>query len=96
MRSSGCMSSLSRRPPNSSPIPLAFPASAKGAVEKLRISQGPIKPRAAKVQASRRPPEKPLDAARDEALAQSVEAAPADGLKKALMRLGRAALKSGD
>lgn len=68
----------------------------EGTVEKLRISQGPIKPRAARVQTSRRPPERPLDAARDEALAQSVEAAPADGLKKALMRLGRAALKSGD
>jgi hypothetical protein len=68
----------------------------EGTVERLRISQGPIKPRAARVQASRRPPEKPLDAARDEALAQSVEAAPGDGLKKALMRLGRAALKSGD
>lgn len=68
----------------------------EGTVERLRISQGPVKPRAARVQASRRPPEKPLDAARDEALAQSVEAASADGLKKALMRLGRAALKSGD
>lgn len=68
----------------------------EGTVERLRISQGPVKPRAARVQASRRPPEKPLDAARDEALAQSVERAPADGLKKALMRLGRAALKSGD
>lgn len=68
----------------------------EGAVERLRISQGPVKPRAARVQASRRPPERPLDAARDEELAQSVEAAPADGLKKALMRLGRAALKSGD
>lgn len=68
----------------------------EGAVERLRISQGPIKPRAVRVQARKRPVERPLEAAADEALAESVAAAPADGLKTALMRLGRASLKSGD
>ena len=68
----------------------------EGAVERLRISQGPIKPRAARVQAQKRPVERPLEAARDEALAQSVEAATGDELRRALLRLGRGALKSGD
>lgn len=68
----------------------------EGAVERLRISQGPIKPRATRVQAQKRPVERPLDAARDEALTRSVEAAASDDLRRALLRLGRGALKSGD
>ncbi len=68
----------------------------EGTVEKLRISQGPIKPRAARVQAQKRPVERPLEAARDEALSQSVQPAAHDDLRRALLRLGRGALKSGD
>lgn len=67
-----------------------------GAVERLRISQGPVKARAARTQPAARKVERPLDAAQDEALARSIEAAPEPGLRQALMRLGRAALKSGD
>jgi len=68
----------------------------EGAIERLRISQGPIKPRAARAQAQRRPVERPLEAAADEALAASVETATGDDLRRALVRLGRGALKSGD
>ena len=68
----------------------------EGVVEKLRISQGPVKLRAARVQAQKRPVERPLEAARDEALSQSVQHAAHDDLRRALFRLGRGALKSGD
>lgn len=68
----------------------------EGAVERLRISQGPVKPRAARAQPTPRRVERPLDAAQDEALQRSIATAPAEGLKRALMRLGRAALKPGD
>ncbi len=67
----------------------------EGAVERLRISQGPIKPRAARVQAKKRPVERPLEADQDEALSQSLAGAPQDDLRRALLRLGRRALKSG-
>lgn len=68
----------------------------EGSVERLRISQGPIKPRTARVQAQRRPVERPLQAAADEALAVSVQPAGGEALRRALLRLGRASLKSGD
>ncbi|MBN8553578.1 MAG: DUF721 domain-containing protein [Caulobacterales bacterium] len=68
----------------------------EGAVERLRISQGPIKPRAARAQPQKRPVDRPLDAARDEALSASVDPAASDGLRQALLNLGRRALKTGD
>lgn len=64
-----------------------------GAVEKLRIAQGPVKPLplpAASKKGSRRKFE-PLDAASEAQLAKSVEAAP-DVLKSALATLGRAVM----
>jgi len=67
-----------------------------GAVDRLRISQGPIKPRAARAQPRARPVDRPLDAARDEALSASVAPAVGDGLRQALLKLGRRALKTGD
>lgn len=65
----------------------------EGAVEKLRIAQGPVKPLpvvAASTKGARRRIE-PLDAAAEADLKQSVEAAP-DALKAALTNLGRAVL----
>ena len=64
-----------------------------GAVEKLRIAQGPVKPLpqpAASTKGARRRID-PLDAAAEADLAKSVEAAP-DALKAALANLGRAVL----
>lgn len=65
----------------------------EGAAEKLRISQGPIKVRLPKSKPARPRVDRPLDAAEDEALSQSVESAADPALKAALLRLGRAALK---
>ena len=65
----------------------------EGAVEKLRIAQGPVRPLcapAASTKGARRRIE-PLDAAAEAELRQSVEAAP-DALKAALANLGRAVL----
>jgi hypothetical protein len=64
-----------------------------GAVDKLRIAQGPVKPlpvAAASTRGARRRID-PLDAAAEAELAKSVEAAP-DALKAALAGLGRAVL----
>lgn len=64
-----------------------------GAVDKLRIAQGPVKPLAqiaASTKGARRRID-PLDAAAEAELTKSVEAAP-DGLKAALANLGRAVL----
>ncbi len=64
----------------------------EGAVGKLRIVQGPVKPRPARSQASapraRKRPQ-PLDAAAEEALAASVSEIRDEGLKDQLLRLGR-------
>ena len=64
-----------------------------GSVERLRISQGPVKPltspAARPTRAERQAP--PLDAAAEAELARSIEAAP-DRLKSALSRLGREVL----
>lgn len=63
-----------------------------GAVEKLRISQGPVRglvDPASPVR--RRSVARPLDAAAEAELARSVDRAP-EGLKAALMKLGRAVL----
>ena len=64
-----------------------------GAVDKLRIAQGPVKPLpriAASTKGARRRID-PLDAAAEAELTKSVEGAP-DGLKAALANLGRAVL----
>ncbi|AQR62585.1 hypothetical protein BZG35_13705 [Brevundimonas sp. LM2] len=64
-----------------------------GAVDKLRIAQGPVKPLptpAASTRGARRRID-PLDAAAEAELARSVETAP-DALKAALAGLGRAVL----
>ena len=68
-----------------------------GAVSKLRIAQGPVKPLPQPSTAPRRiqPPAPPLPAAAEAELAASVEGAP-DGLKAALQRLGRAVLGRND
>lgn len=63
-----------------------------GAVERLRIAQGPIKPLpAAKVQPAPAPAPPPLPAGVEAELARELEAAP-EGLRAALARLGRAVL----
>ena len=64
-----------------------------GAVDKLRIAQGPVKPLATPAASTRGARRRidPLDAEAEAELAKSVEAAP-DALKAALARLGRAVL----
>lgn len=59
-----------------------------GAVERLRVVQGPIRaPVAAAPARPRKPP--PLDAAQEADLAATLADAPEGGLKAALLRLGR-------
>jgi len=66
-----------------------------GAVERLRIVQGPLRP----IAPSRPPPpprarpKAPLDAAAEQALAESVAHLPEGRLKRALVRLGREVLR---
>ena len=69
-----------------------------GAVERLRIVQGPVRrkaPEGAVLQAikARRRVAPPLDAAAEAALAAGLEAAPEGPLKTALLRLGREVLR---
>jgi hypothetical protein len=69
-----------------------------GTVGRLRIVQGPVKPRPsagakAAARARRAPP--PLDAAAEETLSGSLEGVKSDRLKAELLRLGRAATRSG-
>jgi hypothetical protein len=64
----------------------------KGAVEKLRIVQGPVKARAGAA-APKRPRTQPMDAAAEAALRDSLKTAPDGDLKSALERLGRGALR---
>lgn len=66
-----------------------------GAVSKLRIVQGPVRS-AATASRPRRQRKAPLDAGREAQLLQSVEAARDDGLKDALLRLGREVLRNED
>ena len=67
-----------------------------GAVDKLRIAQGPVKPLAdTPTQPKRRSAPPPLPAHQEAALKASVADAP-DGLKGSLERLGRAALSDRD
>ncbi|WP_158917090.1 DUF721 domain-containing protein [Caulobacter sp. S45] len=65
-----------------------------GAVDKLRIVQGPIRaPVATEAKTRRRPV--PLDAAVEAELAAGLAEAPDGGLKSALMRLGREVARRG-
>jgi hypothetical protein len=66
-----------------------------GVVTRLRIVQGPVKPRP---QSMIRTPRRkrsaaPLDAAAEADLAKSLETAPDNALKTALLRLGRAVMR---
>lgn len=69
----------------------------EGAVERLRIAQGPIKPlpRPATAAPPPRPKPAPLPAAVEAELKAEVAAAP-DGLREALETLGRAVRRRGD
>jgi hypothetical protein len=66
-----------------------------GAVGRLRIVQGPVKPQTTRPLAPPRRPARnaPLDAAREAELATALERTPNEGLKEALARLGRAVLR---
>ncbi|HEX8234179.1 MAG TPA: DciA family protein [Caulobacteraceae bacterium] len=71
----------------------------EGAVERLRIVQGPVRPppasegqRVAAVKLRRRS-RGPLDAAQEARLSESLAAAPEGPLKRALLRLGREVLR---
>jgi hypothetical protein len=65
-----------------------------GTVTRLRIVQGPVKPRLDSPKPARRKRSAaPLDAGREAALAKTVEAAPDNALKASLLKLGRAVLR---
>jgi len=65
-----------------------------GSVEKLRISQGPVRGLVDPASPTRRTrPAPPLDAAAEAELARSVDAAP-DAVKAALLKLGRAVIRN--
>lgn len=68
----------------------------QGAVNRLRIVQGPLRGLAAEPRpAARRP--RPLDAAREAELTRSLEGVPESPLKAALLKLGRGVLaRNGD
>ena len=66
-----------------------------GAVSRVRITQGPLGPR--RTPAGERPGKRikrPLDAATDRALVESLDGMPDDALRAALLRLGREVLRS--
>jgi hypothetical protein len=66
-----------------------------GTVTRLRIVQGPVKPRANLDQPLKKKRKTgPLDAAVEAGLAKSLEKAPDTPLKTALMKLGRAVLRA--
>jgi hypothetical protein len=62
-------------------------------VERLRIVQGPLRNAARLRQAPRPRPRGPLDAAREQTLAESLASVPDGALKDALTRLGREILR---
>ena len=65
-----------------------------GTVTRLRIVQGPVKPRLERdAKPKRRRGVGPLDAAKEADLAASLADAPDNGLKSALLKLGRAVLR---
>lgn len=67
----------------------------EGAVNKLRIVQGPLRTAAAAEPKTARKRAAPLDAAREAELAKSLENAPDGPLKAALLRLGRGVMRRG-
>lgn len=67
----------------------------EGAVNKLRIVQGPLRTAAAAESKTARKRAAPLDAAREAELAKSLEDAPDGPLKAALLRLGRGVMRRG-
>jgi hypothetical protein len=66
----------------------------EGAVNKLRIVQGPLRATGADAKPVRKRIA-PLDAAQEAALAKSLETAPDGPLKAALLRLGRGVMRRG-
>jgi hypothetical protein len=62
-----------------------------GAVDRLRIIQGPVRALAPPPARPRRP--QPLDAAQEAELARALDGAPDGGLKASLLALGRAVLR---
>ncbi|MBP6879118.1 MAG: DUF721 domain-containing protein [Phenylobacterium sp.] len=66
----------------------------EGAVNKLRIVQGPLRTAAAETKPVRRRTA-PLDAAQEAELARGLEHAPDSPLKAALLRLGRGVMRRG-
>ena len=67
----------------------------EGAVNKLRIVQGPLRNAASVEPKTARKRTAPLDAAREAELARSLENAPDGPLKAALLRLGRGVMRRG-
>jgi hypothetical protein len=65
-----------------------------GAVERLRVVQGPVRAPTPDTRPTRRKPP-PLDAAQEAELARSLADAPEGGLKAALLRLGREVARKG-
>ncbi|MDB5439787.1 MAG: hypothetical protein JWM33_2214 [Caulobacteraceae bacterium] len=66
-----------------------------GAVEKLRIVQGPVRPQPGLPQVSRVRRKPPLDAAQEAELAEGLADQPDSPLKAALTRLGREVMRHG-
>ncbi len=66
----------------------------RGTVTRLRIVQGPVKPRLESTKPKRRRGSGPLDAAKEAELAASVADAPDNDLKAALLKLGRAVMRN--
>jgi hypothetical protein len=65
-----------------------------GSVTRLRIMQGPVKPRADAARPIRRKRQAaPLDAAAEADLARTLDAAPDNALKVSLLKLGRAVMR---
>ena len=65
----------------------------EGAVDRLRIVQGPLRNALRQPPVVRTRPRGPLDAAKEQALAESLEDLPEGPLKAALARLGREVLR---
>ncbi len=64
-----------------------------GAVERLRILQGRVRPRLETPSRPVRTRPKPLDAAQEQALAEGLAASPDSPLKETLLRLGRGVMR---
>lgn len=66
-----------------------------GAVTRLRIIQGPLRPKVAEAPKAVRKRITPLDAAKEAELAEGLADAPEGPMKSALLQLGRAVLRRG-